>query len=114
MCNSDRRHFLGIAVAAAGGLAVIGVAGAALAADAPKPGKIYVCPPCGCAADGKEFPAPGACPECGMPLVEKAPAPAPKLSWFGGAAGSAELARQEPAPARPGSPGKRERPSLLS
>lgn len=34
----------------------------------------YVCPPCGCAMDGKEFSAPGACPACGMTLVQK-PAP---------------------------------------
>lgn len=56
--------------------------GAAYAAEAPAPsptGK-YVCPPCGCAADGKEFDKPGACPECGMPLVPKTAAPptAPK------------------------------------
>jgi len=102
MCNSDRRHFLGIAAAAAGGLMVIGVAGAGLAAeaDAPKSGKVYVCPPCGCAADGKEFPAPGACPECGMPLVEKAPAPAPKVSWFEGSAKSGQLAKHAPAKRR--------------
>ena len=45
--------------------------GAANAADTPAPGTKYVCPPCGCAADGKEFDKPGACPECGMPLVPK-------------------------------------------
>jgi hypothetical protein len=43
----------------------------------PAPGQKYMCPPCGCAADGKRFDAPGACPECGMPLVP-APADAPK------------------------------------
>lgn len=61
--------------------------GAASAQTTPaKPGQKYVCPPCGCAADGKEFDAPGACPECGMPLIAKAadpkaaaPAP-PKMS----------------------------------
>jgi hypothetical protein len=98
MCNSDRRHFLQMSVAAAGGLACVGVAGVALAAEpekGPEKGKAYVCPPCGCAADGKEFPAPGACPECGMPLVEKAPAPAPKLSWFSRPAKSGALARQD-------------------
>jgi Heavy metal binding domain len=42
-----------------------------------KAGKKYVCPPCGCGEDHKEYDAPGACPACGMPLVEKAqPAPA--------------------------------------
>jgi hypothetical protein len=45
----------------------------AFAADSPT-GK-WVCPPCGCAADGKEFDKPGTCPECGMDLVPK---PAPK------------------------------------
>jgi DNA-directed RNA polymerase subunit RPC12/RpoP len=51
---------------------------AAYAAETPaaSPGGKYVCPPCGCAADGKEFDKPGACPECGMPLVPK-PADAP-------------------------------------
>lgn len=45
-------------------------------APASKVGRIYVCPPCGCGKDKHEFDAPGACPDCGMPLVEKAqPAP---------------------------------------
>ncbi len=51
----------------------------AFAADAPPSGK-FVCPPCGCAADGKEFDAPGACPECGMPLVPKPADSKPKDS----------------------------------
>lgn len=38
---------------------------AALAA----PDAAYVCPPCGCAADGKRFKEPGNCPACGMALV---------------------------------------------
>jgi len=49
MCNSDRRHFLGMAMVTLG---AVGIAGVALAAD-PAPKKTYVCPPCGCAADGK-------------------------------------------------------------
>ena len=78
MCNSDRRHFLRMSFVTLGAL---GVAGAALAAEpAPKTGKVYVCPPCGCAADGKEFAAPGACPECGMPLIEKGTPPPPQLA----------------------------------
>ncbi len=32
--------------------------------------KGLVCPPCGCASDGKTFERPGACPDCGMPLSE--------------------------------------------
>ena len=30
----------------------------------------YVCPPCGCDSDGKEFDDPGYCPSCGMQLVD--------------------------------------------
>jgi hypothetical protein len=37
--------------------------------------KVYTCPPCGCPNDGKEFPAPGACSVCAMPLVEKPAVP---------------------------------------
>lgn len=33
----------------------------------------YVCPPCGCDADGREFAAPGSCPACGMTLQPKDP-----------------------------------------
>ena len=33
--------------------------------------KIYVCPPCGLACDKLEFDQPGACPVCGMTLIEK-------------------------------------------
>lgn len=95
MCNSDRRHFLGMSLGVLGAVGIVAGAtsagarsagapsagGGAAEPDKPKSGKVYVCPPCGCAADGKEFPAPGACPECGMPLVEKAPAP--KLGALG-------------------------------
>jgi hypothetical protein len=107
MCDSDRRHFLRLSMVALGAAGAAGIAGAALAAEADPPkGKVYVCPPCGCAADGKEFPAPGECPECGMQLIEKPPAE-PKL----GAQDRAALARRAPVqlaeirPARAG-PGK--------
>ena len=92
MTHASRRFILqgalfGVACACA-------AAGAASAQTPAKPGPKYVCPPCGCAADGKEFDAPGACPECGMPLVAKPAdkpsqpkpgdaAPAPKLSAAG-------------------------------
>src|SRR5689334_415002 len=33
--------------------------------------KVYVCPPCGLACDKLEFDKPGACPTCGMTLIEK-------------------------------------------
>lgn len=86
MCNSDRRHFLGMSLVTLGVLGAAGIAGSALAAEtAPK--KVYVCPPCGCAADAKEFPEPGTCPECGMTLVEKTPeatTPTPKDGAQGG------------------------------
>ena len=63
----------GVACACVGGLA---------AAETPttSPTGKWTCPPCGCAADGKEFDAPGACPECGIPLVPKAGDPKPKDS----------------------------------
>ena len=123
MCNSDRRHFLAmslVTLGVAGGVA--GIAGAALAADTPAK-KVYVCPPCGCAADGKDFPEPGNCPECGMPLVEKKPdtaEPPPKP----GASGGALMAKQTRAaphsvqegPARTGKKPEAQRPwgGLLS
>jgi hypothetical protein len=47
----------------------------AYAAESPS-GK-YMCPPCGCSADGKVFDAPGDCPACGMPMIPK-PADPPK------------------------------------
>ena len=105
MCNSDRRHFLAMSLVTAG---AVSIGGAALAAETP-PKKVYVCPPCGCAADGKEFPEPGTCPECGMPLVEKKPEAPPKLSLFGGSARSGELARQDRAPPRAAWTGKRKK-----
>ena len=45
---------------------------AAAFAQASPTGK-YICPPCGCDQDGKEFDAPGACPAdgCGMVLIPK-------------------------------------------
>jgi hypothetical protein len=67
--------FLGAACACAG-------ARFAFAADAPKsPTGKYICPPCGCSQDGKDFDAPGVCPDagCGMMLIPK-PAPAPKAN----------------------------------
>jgi hypothetical protein len=60
------RTGLGVACACAG-------LAAAFAEEPPKPGQKYVCPPCGCSSDGKDFDAPGACPSCGMDLIPKAP-----------------------------------------
>src|SRR3954471_7215011 len=36
-----------------------------------QPAKAYICPDCGCASDSKVFDKPGACPSCGMQLIEK-------------------------------------------
>jgi DNA-directed RNA polymerase subunit RPC12/RpoP len=73
MSVASRRLILqGVLFGAACACAVPGLAGAQTA-----PRK-YVCPPCGCAADGKEFDAPGTCPECGMPLVPKPDETKPK------------------------------------
>jgi len=33
----------------------------------------YVCPPCGCSADGRDFAQPGRCPACGMTLEPRNP-----------------------------------------
>ncbi len=38
---------------------------------------MYMCPPCGCAMDGRVFEAPGKCPACDMTLIEAAPAQLP-------------------------------------
>ncbi|MFL5298413.1 MAG: heavy metal-binding domain-containing protein [Phenylobacterium sp.] len=75
MIPASRRRFLQIGLIGAGCACM--AAGAAFAADAPSPTGKYVCPPCGCSADGKEFDAPGVCPACGMPLIPK-PADPPK------------------------------------
>lgn len=71
-----RRTFLALG---AGGLcACVGLAGAFAQTTSPT-GK-WICPPCGCASDGKVFDAAGVCPSpgCGMELIpEPAPAPQP-------------------------------------
>jgi putative intracellular protease/amidase len=41
------------------------------AVEARAAGKIYVCTPCGLPCDKLEFDKPGACPSCGMALIEK-------------------------------------------
>jgi hypothetical protein len=79
MCDNPRRHFLHMSMLAIGAASLAGAAFAAEPAADPKKPKLYVCPPCGCDNDGKDFPAPGPCTACGMPLIEKPePAPAPK------------------------------------
>ena len=96
MCTDSRRHFLlqsalllGVArsslahaadggststsgASAATGSAAATATGGAGASGAPgEAGKVYVCPPCGCDADGREFSQSGKCPACGIDLVEK-------------------------------------------
>ena len=75
---TSRRRFLqtgmlGAACACAG-------AGWAFAQPAPttSPSGKWICPPCGCSNDGKDFDAPGACPAggCGMLLIPKPVEPA--------------------------------------
>jgi hypothetical protein len=73
MCDCGRRHFLGMSLLTLG---AVGLAGAAFAAEPasktdPKAPKVFICPPCGCDNDGKEFAAAGSCTACGMPLMEK-------------------------------------------
>jgi hypothetical protein len=68
----DRRRFISRAAMIAG-LAAIGTPAFA------QTGKKWVCPPCACGEDHIEHDAPGRCPGCGMPLVEKAQ-PAPPAS----------------------------------
>ena len=45
----------------------------ALSFSPPTREKKYVCPPCGCGSDGREFDKPGTCPSCEMELVERGP-----------------------------------------
>lgn len=67
--TTSRRSFLSLGLAA--GCACIGAApGSASAAE----GK-FICPPCGCAMDGRDFDGPGACPACGMTLIPKSEPP---------------------------------------
>jgi hypothetical protein len=57
-----------------GGLIVFACACAAprgaFAAETSPTGK-WICPPCGCSADGKDFDKPGVCPACGLDLIPK-------------------------------------------
>jgi rubrerythrin len=75
MCKTHRRHFIAGSLTALGVLATIKTMHA-VAADDAAPAKQWICPPCGCDADGKVFSAPGRCPACDMELIEK-PADAP-------------------------------------
>lgn len=78
-----RRLFLGAACACAAAPIAFAQPAPGQPSDNPSPGQKYICPPCGCSQDDKEFDKPGVCPDpsCGMQLIPKpqaAPAPAPK------------------------------------
>jgi len=88
MTHASRRFVLQGALF---GVACACAAGGAVSAQTPPPtpGQKYMCPPCGCENDGKEFDAPGVCPSagCGMTLIATPSAgpkssgpPAPKLT----------------------------------
>lgn len=74
---TSRRLFL-----QTGFLTACALTGAGLALAQPRhegspqpfpPGTKWYCPPCGCAADGKDFDAPGLCPACSETLLPKMP-----------------------------------------
>jgi len=69
MCKSHRREFLAQGALALGAGGILNVATASRAAAADK--TVYVCPPCGCAMDGKLFDNPGKCPACNLELVSQ-------------------------------------------
>jgi hypothetical protein len=81
MCEQQRRKFLARTTLGAGAIIGVSLLGFASAQTLDPTGKKWTCPPCGCGQDGKEFDAPGPCPSCGMPMVEKTaakPSPADK------------------------------------
>lgn len=80
MTIASRRFVLRGAVFGAACACVAGLAAAQTASPPTSPTDKWVCPPCGCESDGKDFDAPGACPSCGMPLVPKAAGPKTKDS----------------------------------
>ena len=72
---TSRRSFIGLGVVA---ICACAAPPASLAQAAPvAPGTKFICPPCGCSADGQEFDKPGVCPadNCGMTLIPKPTAP---------------------------------------
>jgi len=76
-----RRHFVKCgagAILAASCLPVSGLSATALGTQATEGAganaKVYVCPPCGQDCDKLTFDKPGACPGCGMALIEKSEA----------------------------------------
>ncbi|RYG30392.1 MAG: hypothetical protein EON93_14920 [Burkholderiales bacterium] len=81
MCEQQRRKFLAWTMLGASAIIGVSLLGFASAQTPDPTGKKWVCPPCGCGQDGKEFDAEGPCPACGMPMIEKTaakPSPADK------------------------------------
>lgn len=72
---STRREFLRRGAAVAGGAALSPLFTGVHAESSNH--VAYMCPPCGCAMDGRVFDAPGKCPACGMTLVAQTAAPLP-------------------------------------
>ena len=70
MCNTQRRNFIASSIAFSA-VAPIVITETFAAADVQTEAKVWICPPCGCPDDAKEFPARGRCPSCDMELIEK-------------------------------------------
>lgn len=104
MSDQHRRGFLARTVLGAGAVVGLSVIGLASAQTPDTNGKRWICPPCGCGQDGKEFDAAGACSDCGMPLIEK---PAAKAAPADGDA-------HPPADAGASKPGAGSRPATPS
>jgi len=78
VCEAHRRQILTRSLGLGFGAIGLMVAGQSLAQQDQTPAKAgqkWVCPPCGCPSDGKDFDEEGVCPSCSMPLMRK-PAPA--------------------------------------
>jgi len=75
MAVMSRRVFVSAACACA-------APGAGFAQPATRPTGKWICPPCGCSEDGKEYDTPGPCPAegCGMPRIPKPAEPPGALS----------------------------------
>jgi pimeloyl-ACP methyl ester carboxylesterase len=78
------RHRRDFIAGTAATLGTLGTAPFAIAEESRKYG--YVCPPCGCASDGKIFDAPGKCPSCGLTLISLEASEAMRASHAGDAA----------------------------
>jgi rubrerythrin len=71
MCDTHRRRFLAGSLALSAMAPMVMTQALAAAADPANPANVWVCPPCGCPDDMKEFPTQGRCPSCDMELIEK-------------------------------------------